>query len=57
MDNSITTKKTNGSFFPPKRIKWMGFTINFANTKSVIGLILFLIFVILLVLYGPTKKY
>lgn len=49
--------KEDKRILPPKRIKWMGFTINFANTKSVIGFLLFLVFVFLLVVYGPTKKY
>lgn len=37
--------------FPPKRIKSMGHTINFADTKSVVGLVLFLSFVAWLVLF------
>jgi uncharacterized membrane protein len=42
--------------FPPKRIKWMGMTINFANPKSVVVFTLFLLFVIIMLLYFPTKK-
>ncbi len=37
--------------FLPKRIKSMGMTINFADTKSVIGLILFLGFAAWVILY------
>lgn len=40
--------KEDKRIFPPKKIAWMGFTTNFANTKSVlsmIGFILFFIFV------------
>jgi uncharacterized membrane protein len=37
--------------FPPKRFKWMGWTINFADTKSVIAFVLFLVFVGWLILY------
>jgi uncharacterized membrane protein len=37
--------------FPPKRIKSMGLTINFANTKSVVALVLFLAFVAWVVLF------
>jgi uncharacterized membrane protein len=43
--------------FPPKRIKWMGMTINFANPKSVVVFTLFLLFVIIMLLYFPTKKH
>lgn len=28
--------------FPPKRVKWMGYTVNFANPYSVLILIAFL---------------
>jgi uncharacterized membrane protein len=37
---------------PPKRIEWMGYTVNFANTKSVlffIGMLLFFVFVALFI--------
>ena len=43
--------------FPPKRIKWMGMTINFANPKSVVVFTLFLLFVFIMLLYLPNKKY
>lgn len=45
--------KEDKRIFPPKRIAWMGFTTNFANTKSVvsmIGFMLFFIFIVSLVL-------
>ncbi|MEL1240175.1 DUF5808 domain-containing protein [Flavobacterium flavipallidum] len=35
-------------FFPPKKKEWMGWTVNFANRKSVlffIGMLLFFLFV------------
>lgn len=38
--------KEDKRIFPPKRIAWMGFTTNFANTKSVVSMIIFLLFVI-----------
>jgi uncharacterized membrane protein len=41
--------------FPPKRIKEMGWTINFADTKSVVALVLFLVFVGWVILYTNFK--
>ncbi len=41
---------------PPKRIKWMGMTINWANTTSVVITILFLALAFLFILYGPIDK-
>ncbi|MEN9910292.1 MAG: hypothetical protein RLZZ540_3451 [Bacteroidota bacterium] len=35
--------------FPPKKIAWMGFTTNFANTKSVLAMIGVLLFAALVV--------
>ena len=37
--------------FPPKRFKSMGMTINFADTKSVVAVVLFLIFTAWVILY------
>ena len=42
--------------FPPKRFKWMGMTINWANTTSVIFLMLFLALFVVLLLYAPIDK-
>ncbi len=42
--------------FPPKKIAWMGFTTNFANTKSILAMIGILIFVALVILTIETKK-
>jgi uncharacterized membrane protein len=39
--------KEDTRILPPKRIKWMGFTVNFANPKSVL---LFLIPIAILIL-------
>lgn len=40
--------------FPPKRIAWMGWTINFANWKSIAAfLILFGIIILMLRFYKP----
>lgn len=40
---------------PPKRIAWMGNTVNFANTKSILFFIGFILFFIL-VLYTILHK-
>ena len=37
--------KNDERIFPPKRIPWMGFTVNFAKTKSVIAFLLMMAFV------------
>ena len=39
--------KEDKRIFPPKRIEWMGFTVNFANPKSVLFSIGFLLLFIL----------
>lgn len=36
--------KEDKRIFPPKRIPWMGLTINFANRKSVVSFIVALAF-------------
>lgn len=36
--------KDDKRIFPPKRIPWMGLTINFANRKSVVSFIVALAF-------------
>jgi uncharacterized membrane protein len=41
--------KEDKRIFPPKRIAWMGFTTNFANTKSVLSMIVFMLFFIFIV--------
>ncbi|WP_298138915.1 DUF5808 domain-containing protein [Flavobacterium sp.] len=40
--------KDDKRIFPPKRTKWMGWTINFANTKSVLVFLIVLILIIVL---------
>ncbi len=47
----IYYNKDDKRIFPPKRIKWMGWTVNFANTKSVI-VFLIAIIVLLILLYN-----
>ena len=36
--------KEDSRIFPPKRIPWMGWTVNFANWKSIAALIAMLAF-------------
>ena len=36
--------KEDNRIFPPKRIPWMGWTVNFANWKSIAALIAMLAF-------------
>jgi uncharacterized membrane protein len=36
--------KEDNRIFVPKRIKWMGITLNFANSKSYFALVLILLF-------------
>ena len=46
--------KEDKRIFPPKRIAWMGWTINFANRNSIIAyLILFGIIILILWFYKP----
>jgi uncharacterized membrane protein len=46
----IYYNKEDKRIFPPKRIKWMGWTVNFANTKSVLVFITVMV-IVLVVLY------
>lgn len=39
--------------FPPKRIKWAGWTVNFANPKSILA---FVVLVIVLLLFVYRKQ-
>jgi uncharacterized membrane protein len=44
--------KEDRRIFPPKRIEWMGWTINFANPKSILAFLIlmaFFFFVIFLI--------
>lgn len=40
--------KKDKRVFPPKRIPWMGYTVNFANPVSVLFIVIFLLFFILI---------
>ena len=35
--------------FPPKRIPWMGWTVNFANLKSIVAFLIMLSFLLFIV--------
>ena len=47
--------KDDKRIFPPKRIAWMGFTVNFANPKSVLFMIVFILFFVFIT-YSITKN-
>ena len=50
----IYYNKEDKRIFPPKRIAWMGWTINFANRNSIITyLFLFGITIVMLWFYKP----
>ena len=50
----IYYNKEDKRIFPPKRIAWMGWTINFANRNSIIAyLFLFGIIILMLRFYKP----
>jgi uncharacterized membrane protein len=41
--------KEDKRIFPPKRIPWMGWTINFANPKSILAFLIVLLFFLFVV--------
>ena len=52
----IYFNKEDQRLLPPKRITWMGCTVNFANPKSVLLFIVLLIFCLLIVLFAESLK-
>jgi len=44
--------KEDKRIFPPKRVKWMGWTVNFANTKSVLFFIIMLVVIFTLLYFS-----
>lgn len=48
--------KEDKRIFPPKRIAWMGFTVNFANRNSVLFFVIFLAFFLAIAFMIETKK-
>jgi uncharacterized membrane protein len=47
--------KEDKRILPPKRIAWMGWTVNFANTISVVIFVLLLIVIIGVLIFSPKK--
>jgi uncharacterized membrane protein len=45
--------KDDKRIFPPKRIEWMGWTVNFANTISVAVFVIVIIIIIGITLFLP----
>lgn len=41
--------KDDKRLFPPKRIKWLGWTINFANPYSILAFIILLVAVLMVI--------
>ena len=52
----IYFNKEDQRLLPPKRIAWMGWTVNFANFKSVLLLVLMLVFCLLIILYAESMQ-
>ncbi len=48
--------KEDERIFPPKRIPWMGWTVNFAKTKSVLAFLLMMAFFIFVVYMIESRK-
>jgi uncharacterized membrane protein len=48
--------KEDHRILPPKRIEWMGWTVNFANPRSVIAFLIAIAFFILAVTLIEPKK-
>lgn len=48
--------KEDKRIFPPKRIPWMGWTINFANRNSVLFLGFVMLFFLIVVFFIESKK-
>ena len=48
--------KEDKRIFPPKRTPWMGWTINFANPRSILAFCIILGIILLLAHFLPTHK-
>ncbi len=44
--------KEDKRIFPPKRISWLGWTINFGNPKSILGFTFILLIITLTILFA-----
>ena len=53
---SFYYNKEDQRLLPPKRIAWMGWTVNFANPKSVALFAAILVFCLISVLYAESLK-
>jgi uncharacterized membrane protein len=53
---SFYYNKEDHRLLPPKRISWMGWTVNFANPKSVALFVAILVFCLLSILYAESLK-
>ena len=53
---SFYYNKEDHRLLPPKRIAWMGWTVNFANPKSVALFAVILVFCLLSILYAESIK-
>ena len=49
--------KEDQRIFPPKRSPWMGWTINFGNTKSVIVFAIMMLIILCITIFLPHKQY
>lgn len=52
----IYYNKEDERLLPPKRVAWMGWTVNFANPKSIGLLVVVLIVVYLMINFLPNKS-
>lgn len=48
--------KEDKRLLPPKRISWMGWTVNFANPKSILLLLITMLFCGIIVLLTNSKQ-
>lgn len=48
--------KEDERLLPPKRVAWMGWTVNFANWKSIGLLIVILILIAIMIPFFPDKN-
>lgn len=51
----IYYNKDDERLFPPKKVAWMGWTVNFANPKSVVLFVVILVIAISLPFFLPKK--
>ncbi|MFZ4107115.1 DUF5808 domain-containing protein [Flavobacterium sp.] len=54
---SIYYNPEDQRILPPKRIAWMGWTVNFANKKSLLVFVAILIIIVTLTIFLPHNKY